>query len=183
MILILIGLALVSLVLAGRHRRRRRPMVWIPVTAEFSVGALTDNAVAKSDLLGGNLTEDFYWAGSKLTWSARGGTSGEGAVEVGLAHGDYTAAEIEENLEVAFLGPLAKIQQEQARRLVRRVGTFPQVSADERLNDGVPVVTASKFVQQDGASPAVWAHNLSGATLTTGLVIIITGHIYGRWIL
>ncbi len=169
--------------MAKHTKRRYGRLVWIPVTFELSVGALLDNDVIDADLLGGNLTEDFYWVGSKLVWSTRGGTSGEGPIEVGMAHGDYSAAEIEENLEVAFLGPLGKIEQEQARRLVRRVGTFSGISSPENLNNGEAIITKSNFVQQDGASPSGWAHNLSGATLTTGLVIVATGHLYGRWIL
>ncbi len=158
-------------------------MVWIPVTFEMSLGALADNDVIIDDVLGGPLTEDFYWVAAKLKWSLRNATPGEGPIEVGLSHGDYTAAEVEENLEVDFLGPGSKIEQEQARRLVRRVGVYDVVTAEEKLENGIAVRTGCKFVIENGQNPQVWAHNLAGQTLTTGAIVVGTGHLYGRWIL
>ena len=118
----------------------------------------------------------------KATWSLRGLTAGEGPVSVGLSHGDYTAAEVEEFLEAeGAMTRLDKIAQEQAGRLIRRVGTFSGVGVAETLNDGRPIRTKLNWAIADGGTVDFWAYNHLGGTLTTGAVVEILGRLFLRW--
>ena len=162
--------------------KRSARMVYIPIAAVLSLGAL-----GPEDLLAGpissNLTHDFWCVGTKLTWSIETLTDGEVPLQFGLSHSDYTSAEVEECVEVEVLGPLGKIEQEQANRLVRHVGVFARSGlVDQGFNDGKPAWTACKFVLQDGSTLEMWCHNRSGAALTAGAVISIMGWMLGYWL-
>ncbi len=174
------GLGAIALAKRGRNRRN---FVAIPVERDLTLSTLADDAGIVLSLLGGNFTEDFYWISSDLSWSSKGATAGEGPIVVGLAHGDYTAAEIVENLDVAFLGPGTKIEQERARRLVRRVGEIANANSIFHIApEGGLIRTKSKFMVQSGKAANMWVVNKSGAQLTTGQSIHVVGTIYGRWV-
>ncbi len=114
----------------------------------------------------------------KATWTMVGITPGEGPIAVGVAHSDYSAAEIEEWIENNGgwdEGDL--IGQEQAKRKIRQVGVFNGVAADEVLNDGKPIRTGLKFYLQSGDNLQQWAYNLSSSTLTTGAQVEVLGTI------
>ncbi len=156
----------------------------IPVERDLTLSTLGDDTAIVTSLLGGNFTEDFFWISTDLAWSSKGATAGEGPIVVGLAHGDYIAAEIVENLDVSFLGPGNKIQQEQSRRLVRRVGEIANANSIFHIApEGGLIRTKSRFVVESGKAANMWAVNKSGAQLTTGQSIHVVGTIYGRWIL
>lgn len=165
-----------------RSYRKRKPFTWIPVNAQISLGALADDTVLKGTI--STLTEDFYIAGAKGIWTMREHTAAEGPITVGFGHSDYSVAEIEEKLDAggSFTGPAAKIEGEQARRLVRIAGMFTGLSTDEVLGDGLPANTKLNFVIQDGKGLDIWAYNQSGGPLTSGTVVRFTGHVYGRWL-
>ncbi len=160
--------------------------------ASITLGTLASKAVAVADLFGGNLEEDFYAISADLTAQIIGLTAGEADPSMlVLAHGDYSAAEIAEALVVKLLGPGNKIEQERARRLVRKVGAFYNVrgiSAQTTMylqgRDGAGLVrTKIKFVIDSGKTLDVGLYNNSGATLTTGASVRITGTVYGRWMI
>ncbi len=163
----------------------------IPFSGSFAIGALADNAVAVGDLFGGALTEDFFAISADIDAEITGLTAGEGNPSVlGLAHGDYTAAEIAENLNVTLLGPGTKIEVERQRRLVRKGGTFHgnDLSTNDSMKMGGRFGPGStriklKFVVQDGKTIDVYVYNQSGAVYTTGSTCHFFGTIYGRWIL
>lgn len=165
-----------------KRASRKAPLIGIPVHTQVALAALADKA-AVIGALTSTLTEDFFLLSASLTWALRDLTQGEGPISVGLAHGDYSSAEVEENLEVQISGPLKKIEQEHSRRLVRRVGTFDGGSSEARLNFGNPVKTKLRFVQEDGDTFNCWAYNSSGNPLTTGAFLEIFGMLWGRWIL
>ncbi len=109
------------------------------------------------------------------TWAMEAMTAGDGPLEVGVAHGDYTLAEIEEYIEnTGSWNESDKVQsREVARRLIRSVGI---VSADEpRLNDGKPVRTKLNWLLNEGQTLDLWVYNY-GAALTTGAVLNVNGH-------
>lgn len=173
------------------RRKGSKGFVAIPVEATLTLGALASKGVAVADLMGGNLTEDFYAISADLTAQVLGLTAGEGDPSLlVLAHGDYTAAEIAEHLVVKLLGPGNKTEQERQRRLVRKVGPFysqglvDQIEMFLRGKDGSGLVrTTLKFIVNSGKTLDVGFYNNSGATMTTGATVRIAGTVYGRWII
>ncbi len=111
-------------------------------------------------------------------------------MSVGVAHNDYTAAEVLENLDNEFLGPANKIAQEQSRRSIRTLGQLApegaQAGAETFLTaigkDGSRYMKAKcRFLISDGKTLAIWVWNRSGAALTTGAKVEWQGEIYGYW--
>ncbi len=174
-----------------RKGRNNKGFVAIPVDASVTIGALGSKSVAVADLMGGNLTEDFFAISADIQAELNGLTAGEGDPSmVVLAHGDYSAAEIAEHLVVKLLGPGNKIEQERARRLVRKVGPMygnelesqTSMSLGGRSGPGM-TRTKLKFMIQSGKTLDIGLYNNSGATLTTGASMRVTGTIYGRWVI
>ncbi len=119
-----------------------------------------------------------------LTWSLDQLTSPQGPILFGLAHGDYSDAEIEQVIEnTGSWDQGNKIQQEVGRRLVRVVGQFVAASGstgaqDVDWNDGVPMKTRLNWVLQTGQTLRMWAYNKSGSSLaTTDPNFRVNGHI------
>ncbi len=117
------------------------------------------------------------------SWSMRDFTAGadDGPILVGLAHGDYTDAEIEAVIENSLSWDVGdKIQQEIARRLVRIVGTFrggPEASAPVVLNEGRLIKTKLNWTFITGATLKVWAYNLGASGLASSVPdIFVQGH-------
>ncbi len=152
----------------------------IPVSGIITLSTLASNTVIKTDLM--TLAEDYYWLSVDLEWSIRDQTPGEGPIEVGIAHSDYTVTEILENLAVNLTGPGNKVGQEQQRRLIRRSGTFPGTVESEVLRDGTAIRTRAKFMLDGGEGPAFWALNRSGAALSGGAIVRFSGTMFGRWV-
>ncbi len=167
----------------GRKRRRYSPgFKAIGFTVNITLATTGADVVVSQSIFTNAFEENFYAMSCKAQWSYRDGTIGEGPVEVGYAHSDYTVAEIAEKLvadEANVRGN--KIATEQSRRQVRPAGVFPAQFADQVLNDGRPIKTALRFTVGNGFNLAVYARNRSGAALTTGGFISITGVLYGRY--
>ncbi len=104
----------------------------------------------------------------------------QGPVVVGVAHGDYSDAEIEAFIENAGSwdrGDL--VSQEIARRKIRIIGTFAGEGAtEESLNNGMPVKTRLMWNLVTGATLKQWAFNKGSAQLTTGAIYAIEGHVW-----
>jgi len=95
----------------------------------------------------------------------------EGGLLVGLAHGDYSATEIEECIEASgSINRGDKIVNERAARLVRIVGLFGSVGAAEgdlTLNDGKPIYTKLNWLIPIGKTVDFWWYNQSSGTLVS----------------
>ncbi len=117
------------------------------------------------------------------SWALEGFTVGpdDGPILVGVAHSDYTDAEIEQVIENSGAWDLGnKIAQEQAKRLVRRVGMFRvsgQATGIMTLNEGQPIKTKLNWQLNTGATLKVWGYNTGSGTLITGAVIALQGHV------
>ncbi len=176
--------------MAKHTGRRNKNFVAIPIQGSLNLLTLGNEVVLSTDLFPGALTEDFYAISADISAEIINLTAGEGdPMHCGIAHGDYTDAEIEENLEVSFLGPGNKISQERARRLVRKTGILvAETEAQTKLQlkgktgDGL-IRTKLKFVVQSGQNLSLWVWNQSGSALQTGSSIRFFGTVYGRWIL
>ncbi len=107
--------------------------------------------------------------------------AGDGPIMVGLAHSDYTDAEIEAFLEnVATWEETDQIGQEIARRKVRIIGTFgvpDSNSSNSRLNDGKPVKTKLNWILTVGQTLRLWCYNLGSSALAgTDPQVTAVGH-------
>ncbi len=108
-----------------------------------------------------------------------------GPILIGVAHSDYTAAEIEEYLEnTGSWNRGDQINQEISKRLIRRLGIFdihlpstsPQFQAMV-LNNGRPLKVKLNWKLVTGQSLDLWGYNLGAAAIaTTTPVVALEGH-------
>ncbi len=170
---------LTAFVLAAHRRKSRRSRgTWrqVPIDFTLSLGTLADN-----DMISGTLTNNAIDSLRAMslhgTWTLEGATASEGPITVGVAHGDYSAAEMEEWYEaIGSMNRSDKIAAEQAQRLCRRVVTFGALQTGaEVTNDGKPIKTRLNWLISPGLNIAAWAHNDSGGALTTGAVVHFQG--------
>ncbi len=173
------------ILLASKHTSRKRRynpnFVGIRVNNSVALSTLADGAVLKLTLM--QVTQEFYAITGHLSYSIRDLAAGEGPLLIGLAHGDYTVTEIKEAIEADQTSQGTKIEQEQTRRKVRDVGFVGgAASAEDALFDhGRIQKTKMGFHLEDGQNAVAWVQNLTGATLTTGAFLEVTGKIYGNW--
>ncbi len=104
-----------------------------------------------------------------------------GPIMIGVAHSDYTLAEIEAFIETTgSWNETDLVQQEVAGRKIRRIGVFPSPRAVEDevvLNDGKPIKTKLNWILTEGQSLQFWAYNTgTAAAATTGSVARAEGH-------
>jgi len=146
------------------------------VTSTLALGTLADNSLIKGSPLG-TVDAPTWVSKARLTWGMEGLVAGQTPVMVGLAHSDYTAAEIEEWFEATgSWSTNDQIAQEQAGRKIRLVGGFGDVdSTTLNLNDGKPITTKLGFRINDGDGIVFWIYNDSGAVMTTGSSVHING--------
>ncbi len=166
----------------GKHRSMKN-FQQLRAFSSLAVGALAANDLS-SGPLGPALQEDYFLTSIDGTWSMIG-VALEGPIVVGVAHGDYTAPEIEECLEVLLVRPGDKIAKERANRLVRTIGVFDQNTTPEQLNDGKSLKTKLNWSlggDADGLQGIqMWAHSLFGGTLSGGALLKFQGKFNGRW--
>ncbi len=152
------------------------------VNEEFPLSTL-----AGRTLLGKAVTETVnertFVSSIRATWSLNEFTKGTdvGPIQVGVAHSDYSDAEIEEWLETtASWNEGDLVQQEVGSRRCRNVGVFevPFGAAESRfLNDGKPITTKLGWILLQGQTVKLWAYNLGAAALlTTDPNVLVVGH-------
>ncbi len=178
-------LLLVLLPLAVKKGRRRRfNLRKVRITPAVTIGALATLAVVKS--VGTSATTstlrfmsiDMSWAITDLAANV------DDAFQFGVAHSDYTAAEIEECLEAtASMGIGNKVQQERANRLVREIGTISPtggtiVNSGIGFNGGIPVKTKLNWLMAIGDTLDVWVRNGSGTVYSAGTILAGTGTLW-----
>ncbi len=118
-----------------------------------------------------------------LSYSLDQLTSPQGPILFGLAHSDYTDAEIEEVIENTSSwteGDL--IGQEVGRRKIRIVGQFVSEElagvVDVRFNEGKPVKTKLNWILQEGQTLRMWSYNKSSTPLSgTDPTMRANGHV------
>ncbi len=162
--------------------RNYRPYLKGKIDLAFNIGTLPANDVVT--LAVADAVIDPAWISSvRALYSLSEFTPGNdiGPVMVGFAHGDYTAAEIEEWIE--NLGSWQRgnmVQQEIAKRKIRQVGVFetPDNAADSvSLNDGKMITTKAKWLISSEQTVNFWAYNSGSAAIATTVPQInINGH-------
>ncbi len=136
-----------------------------------------------SDAIDDSVDELTFISSVVLTWSLQNFTIGtdDGPITVGVAHSDYTDAEIEAFVELNTNWSRGdKIAQEVGRRQVKIVGTFEQPTATQQasvLNDGRPIHTKCKWMLTTGQTIRYWAYNQGASPLATTIPVLnVTGH-------
>ncbi len=163
-----IMIAMVALVLMAKYRRYIKG----PVDLGFLLGTLAGNTVISSGP--SDTVDDTTWCSSvKGTWSLSDYTpsASDGPILVGIAHSDYTDAEIEAWVENSSGWSQAdQVGQEVSRRKIRRVGTFPtpiDASTPSVLADGRAITTKAKWMLSEGQNITFWAYNQGTSALAT----------------
>ncbi len=162
-------------------RKRGRGFRAVPFTIQLATGALAAETVIATNCFGSNSTRDSYIVSVDYLASIRDHVAGEGPLEIGFAHSDYTVTEIKEALEAgASFDPGNKVTQEQARRLVRSSAQFSGAASFDELFDGRSHRQTIKFMVSQGFNLAFWIKNRDGAALTGGGIVEISGKAYMR---
>ncbi len=177
-------LIIVMTIAMAKHGRKGRFRRYIrgEVDEEMALGTLNAKVVISAGF--DNQVVERTWVSSVVaTWSLKNVTPSAtaGPVLVGLAHGDYSSAEIEEWIEnSAGWAEADQIGQEVGRRKIRKVGIFENtgsVSDASVLNNGRPIHTKCGWILTTGQSLQTWAYNLgTGAFATTDPSVDISGH-------
>ena len=152
----------------------------IPYSIEKALAGLNDETSVLQTLI--TCGEDLFVISIDGMWTLREATAREGPIEVGFCHGDLSATEVTESLNAEQQDPDDIIQNERARRPVRRAGQFRVFDTEEMLpTHGDMLRTGCKFSVGDGHTVNCFIANRSGGSLTTGAIVEVNGNIYGRW--
>ncbi len=161
----------------AKARRRRFNLRKAKTTAELPLGTLASDTVIAVALTGA-ADGPYRCKSVDLTYSLKGGVDAEGPITIGLAHSDYTVGEIKEAIESAgAISQGSKVEQEQANRLVRPIGTFPD-GIRSALNDGMPIKTKLNWRINVGDTVVLWAYNEDDDALATGVIVHATGPLW-----
>ncbi len=168
----------------GRRTRRKFNLRRVRSATALTIGALSSldvvsgaGSAAVADKLR-IISIDGTWS-----WSNVGAVIDD-SLEFGVAHSDYSAAEIEECLEATASIDLGdKIAQEMANRLVRSIGVFSNATSvaaagGATFNDGNKIKTRLNWLLSEGDTLGIWARNGSGTVYTTGSTLRFLGSLW-----
>ncbi len=176
LIVLLIVATGVAVAIGAAHKGRRRTR-FLQMEDVLALGALAAGDVV-SEVFGQTVTNRVWAKYAKGTWVITGRTVDESPALGGFAHGDYTAAEIEECLEAQGMWSQSdKVAQEQGRRKVRRSAIFAGNETEEVAGDGKPIYTKLGFYIEDGETLSMWGRNTGGTVLTTGSSLRFSGYV------
>ncbi len=171
-----------------RRRGSRRKYIKGNVDEQFTLGTLAANGIV-SNLWDDSVVQRSLISSVVVTWALSGITSPQGPILFGIAHGDYSDAEIEEVIENVGSWDEGNLKaQEVGRRKVRIIGKFVTDSSlagtvDVQFNDGRPVKTKLNWVLTEGDGITMWCYNVSQAALsTTDPEVTASGHA-NLWVL
>ncbi len=168
--------------MAKAKGRRRFNLRRVRLQSFLAVGALVSG-----DVIAGAITaapvSSIRIMSLKAAWNiADKGASDDDAYQFGVAHSDYTAAEIEECLESQASMDLGdKIAQEQANRLVRVIGSMSGAAGAGGgidFKEGAIVSTKLNWLLSPGDTLNAWVRNGSGATYVTGALLLPVGDLW-----
>ncbi len=166
----------------GRKRRWTADMQSVSVFQVLALSTLASSTLVKQNMIApGN--NEYRLLSLKGVWSVRNLTAGEGPLIFGVAHSDYSTAEVEEYLENETMlnrGDMVATR-EISRRLIRRIGQFSGIASEEVVNDGRPTHTRLNWAMSEDSVLDIWVYNFSGGTLTTGGIVSFQGKWTIRW--
>ncbi len=149
------------------------------MNVNVGLAALANNTVIKTPLV--TLNDDFWIQSGDLSFALQDATASEGPLYFGVNSGDLSVAEVKEALNALPTSRSDIIEREKARRPVRRVGQFSVAGVEEVFNDGRVKRITIKMYMAEGTDLEAFVMNVSGATLTTGAIVQISGILYGEW--
>jgi len=146
------------------------------VNETLSLGTLA-SSVLVADTWDSAPEETVLISSIDTSWALDQITAPQGPIAFGVAHSDYSDAEIEAVLEQAgSWSEGSKIEQEVAKRLVRQIGVFTSDNlagtVDLEFNEGQPVKTKLNWRLATGDTLKMWAYNLSASALATTVPIM-----------
>ncbi len=167
---------------ARRRKRRMGKYLRGSVDEELSLGTLAPVTLV-SALFDETVDEKTLISSVVASWSLENFTQaqGDGPILIGLAHSNYSDAQIEEYIEASGSwneGEL--IEQEISKRFIRRVGVFEGASLATEiqvLNDGKPIKTKLNWTLMQGQTLRLWAYNQGASALATTVPLVkAAGH-------
>ncbi len=172
LIIFVMILTTVGMARKGHGRRKFGRYLSGHIDHSLDLGTLAPNVLVGSDLA--DVVVDTTRISSiKATWAVNNMTpvSQAGPIVVGIAHSDYTDAEIEAWLEATGSWDMGNMVAKEIRsRRIRQVGIMPEASAatlSANLNDGLPVTTKLNWMLAEGDTLKVWAYNTGLAAFTS----------------
>ncbi len=143
------------------------------LAANTVVGAIFDETMVDSGII---TSIEGTW--SLIDWTAG---AGDGPLIVGVAHSDYSDAEILAVFQNTASWDFGnKIQREIAKRLVRIVGSFSSSDAgtfaQQVLNDGMPIKTKLNWRVREAQSLKLFCFNSGSSALADTAIVSINGH-------
>ncbi len=175
MIVEIILVLLIALALAkhkGKAKRRYRRYIKGQVDEELDLTTLASRTLVSMNF--DETVDERTWISSvRATYALRNLTQAAdvGPFRVGLAHSDYSSAEIEqwiENTGSWSEGDL--VNREIGQRKIRDVGIFEAVASLNEatvLNDGKPITTKCGWILVQGQTLKIWVYNLGEAAVAT----------------
>lgn len=168
-----------SLVLAYKKRKKRALLVG-PIRTGIDVGALpTFDCILGSPC--DDVEEPMFLLSIDVTASMKEHTANEGPILFGIAHSDYTAAQIEEYIENTAgwsFGNLVQQEINSRGKRIKIIGRFSGKDAFEQWNDGIVKRIPCKFRLENGETITPWAYNEDANPLTAGSSIQMDGKAY-----
>ncbi len=168
---------------AKKSKRRRFNLRRVRVTTSPAVGALAADDVTSVAITAAVADKlRIMSLDATYSWSDIQQITDDG-LTFGVAHSDYSAAEVEECLEANGSIDLGdKIAQEQANRLVRTIGTFSGLATAAgggiTFNDGKPVKTRLNWLLSEGDTLNMWFRNGSSLVYVTGSSVLVDGSLW-----
>ncbi len=184
MLEILVVMAVLAILMAKHPRGKRRMGRYIrgAIDEDMNLGTLAAKTLI-TQVFGNTVTERTFVSSIVALWSLIGKTiaDNEGPIMVGVAHSDYTAAEIEAWIEQSNSWEEADlVSREISGRKIRRVGVFDESGPSlgtQVLNSGKPVTTKLGWILNAGQTLDLWAYNNGSAALaTTAPNVVASGH-------
>ncbi len=155
----------------------------VRVNSTSAVGALASLALTKQSFLAVSDSEYRILSAKIVAIWMNIADPDDGGLMFGLAHSDYTAAEIEEWLEATTsIDRGDMIANERANRKCRMIGTFGQqnfssVEGDQTFNDGKEVTVKLNWAIPIGQQVNVWMYNSSNDVWSTGSSVGLIGSV------
>ncbi len=178
-IFVLFGIVMLLLAAhRGTSRKRRRGVIMLKISETAALGTLGSGSAFK-DNFDSTVVDSVFLLSIEAAWSYGEHTPDQGPIPFGVAHSDYSAAEIGEWFAATGAWDKGdKVAQEHARRKIRQVGVFDGALAQGALNNGQPIKTKLKFGLAPGDTLAWWAVNQDTSVLTTGTLLQAEGMVW-----
>ncbi len=164
--------------MAKKPKRKFRRYIRGGIEDNIELGTLGAKALISTPV--SDVVTERTWLSSVVcSWTLTDFTNAadDGPILVGVAHSDYTDAEIEAFIEQSTSwdeGDL--VSQEIARRKIRIIGSLATNISDASLKDGEMVKTMCKWILTTGNNIDLWAYNQGSTALTDGAVVNVAGH-------